>query len=93
MRYMNLHFTYLLTYQQASSQARTDSAWRQPVWLLHSSLGFQCPVGRRSYRLTPQATIAGRVIVACTCDFLTVVTSSILYQPAVISESSYLLKN
>ena len=32
------------------------------MWLQHSSLDFQCPVGRRSYRLTPQATIA---IVAC----------------------------
>jgi len=44
-------------YQQAASHASTDSAWRHPVWLSHSSLGFQRPVGRRSYRLTPQATI------------------------------------
>jgi len=45
--------------QQAASQASTDSAWRHPVWLLHSSLGC------RSYRLTPQATITRIVIVAC----------------------------
>ena len=36
-------------HQQAASQASTDSAWRHPVWLPHSSLGFQRPVGRRSY--------------------------------------------
>jgi len=45
-----------------------DSAWRHLVWLPHSSLGFQRPVGRRSYHnkprlsrqlcVTPQATIA-----------------------------------
>ena len=45
-------------HQQAASHASTDSAWRHPAWLPHSSLGFQRPVGRRSYRLTPQATIA-----------------------------------
>ena len=42
------------THQQAASQVSTDSTWRRPVWLPHSSLRFQCPVGRRSYRLTPQ---------------------------------------
>jgi len=62
-------------HQQAASHASTDSAWRHPVWLPHSSLGFQRPVGRRSYhnklacaallRLTPQATIAIRAIVDC----------------------------
>jgi len=31
-------------HQQAATQASTDSAWRYPVWLAHSSLGFQCPV-------------------------------------------------
>jgi len=57
-------------YQQAASQTSTDSAWRHPVWLPHSSLGFQRPVGRRSYRLTPQSTrlwlieVIGIVIVA-----------------------------
>ena len=61
--------------QQAGSQASMDSAWRHPAWLLHISLGFQCPVGRRSYRnkprltgevyVTPQVTIAGTAIVAC----------------------------
>jgi len=63
------------THQQAASHASTDSACRHPVWLSHNSLGFQRPVGRRSYhnklacaallRLTPQATIAQSVIVAC----------------------------
>jgi len=43
------------THQQAASQASTDSAWRQPVWLPRSSLGFQRPVG---LRLTSQSTIA-----------------------------------
>jgi len=45
------------------------------MWLPHSSLGFQCPVGRRMrctalLRQTPQATIARSTIVAClfTCD-------------------------
>ena len=33
----------------AASQASTDSAWRHPMWLPHSSLSFQHPVGRRSY--------------------------------------------
>jgi len=51
-------------HQQAASQASTDSAGRHHVWLPHSSLGFQRPVGRRSYRLTPQATIAQSAIVA-----------------------------
>jgi len=46
------------THQQAASQASADSGWRHPVWLPHSSLGFQHPVGRHRYRLTPQATIA-----------------------------------
>jgi len=64
-------------YQQAASQASTDSAWRHPVWLPHSSLGFQCHVRRRSYQnklacaalltLMPQATIAQSAIVACSC--------------------------
>ena len=63
-------------HQQAASHASTDSAWRHPVWLPHSSLGFQRPAGRRSYhnklacaallRLTPQATIARNATVACT---------------------------
>jgi len=54
--------------QQAASQASTDSAWRHPMWIPHSSLRFQRPVGRRSYHnkprltrevcVTPQATIA-----------------------------------
>ena len=40
------------------------------VWLSHSSLGFQRPVGRYMHcaallRLTPQATIAQSVIVTC----------------------------
>jgi len=62
-------------HQQAASPASTDSAWRHPVWLPHSSLGFQRPVRRRSYHnklacaalltLTPQATIARSAIVAC----------------------------
>jgi len=39
-------------HQQAASQASTDSAWRHLVWLPHSSLGFQRPVGCCSYRLT-----------------------------------------
>jgi len=52
-------------HQQAASQASTDSAWRHPVWLPHSSLGLQRPVGRRSYRLTPQVTIARSAIVDC----------------------------
>jgi len=52
-------------HQQAASQASTDSAWRHPVWLTHSSLGFQRPVGRRSYRPTPQATIARLWLVLC----------------------------
>ena len=47
-------------HHQAASQASTDFAWRHSVWLPHSSLGFQRPVGRRSYRLTPQATIEPR---------------------------------
>jgi len=37
-----------------------DSAWRHPVWLPHSSLGFQGPVGTQT-----DATIAQSVIVAC----------------------------
>ena len=55
-------------HQQAASQVSTDSAWRHPVWLPHSSLRFQRPVGRRSYHnkprltgevcVTPQATIS-----------------------------------
>ena len=59
-------------HQQAASQASTDSAWRHPVWLPHSRVGFQRPVGRRSYHnnlacaalltLTPQATIARSAI-------------------------------
>jgi len=53
------------THQQAASQAIADSGWRHPVWLPHSSLGFQHPVGRHRYRLTPQATIAQCAIVAC----------------------------
>jgi len=62
-------------HQQAASQASTDSAWRHPVWLPYSSVGFQRPVGRRSYhnklacaallRLTPEATIARSAIVDC----------------------------
>jgi len=52
-------------HQQAASQASMDSAWRHPVWLPHSSLGFRRPVGRRSYRLTPQAIIVRSAIVAC----------------------------
>jgi len=61
--------------QQAASQASMDSAYRQPVWLPHSSLGFQRPVGCRSYHnkpclteevfVTPQATISQSAIVAC----------------------------
>ena len=61
--------------QQAASHASTDSAWRHPVWLPHSSLGFQPPVGRRSYHdkpcltgevcVTPQATIARLWLVNC----------------------------
>jgi len=57
-------------HQQAASQASTVCAWRHPVWLTHSSLGFQRPVGRRSYRLTPQATIALSAILACTNKIL-----------------------
>jgi len=60
-------------HQQAASHASTDSAWRHLVWLPHNSLGFQRPVGRRSYHkkprlagLTQQATIARSAIVACT---------------------------
>jgi len=34
------------SHQPAASQASTDSAWRHPVWLPHSSLRFQRPVGR-----------------------------------------------
>jgi len=45
-------------HQQAANHASTDSACRHPVWLPHSSLGFQCHAGRRNYRLTAQATIA-----------------------------------
>jgi len=57
-------------WQQTASHASTDSACRHPVWLPHSSLGFQRPVGRHMrctalLRLTPQATIALRAIVAC----------------------------
>ena len=54
--------------QQAASQANTDSACGHPVWLPHSSVGFQHPAGHRSYHnkprltgevcVTPQATIA-----------------------------------
>jgi len=51
-------------HQQAASQASTDSAWRHSVWLPHSSLGFQRPAGRRNYRLTPQARLWLRAIVA-----------------------------
>ena len=40
-------------HQQAASQATTDSACRHPVWLPHSSLGFQRPVRRRSYHSKP----------------------------------------
>jgi len=40
--------------QQAASHASTDSAWRHPVWLPHSSLGFQRPVGRRGYHNKPR---------------------------------------
>jgi len=40
-------------HQQAANHASTDSAWRHPVWLPHSSLGFQRPVGRRSYHNKP----------------------------------------
>ena len=36
-------------WQQAASHASTDTAWRHPVWLPHSSLGFQRPVGRRMH--------------------------------------------
>jgi len=49
-------------HQQAASQASSDSTWRHPVWLPHSSPGFQRPVGRSSYRLMPQSRSA---IVAC----------------------------
>ena len=42
--------------QQAASQASTDSTWRHPVWLPHSSLGFQRPVGCRSYHNKPRLT-------------------------------------
>jgi len=41
-------------HQQATSQASTDSAWTHPVWLPHSTLGFQRPVGRRSYHNKPR---------------------------------------
>ena len=33
-----------------------DSACRHPVWLPHSNLGFQRPVGHRSYRNKPRLT-------------------------------------
>jgi len=62
-------------HQQVASQASTDSAWKHPVWLPQSSLGFQRPVRRRSNHnkfacaalltLTPQATITRSAIVAC----------------------------
>jgi len=52
-------------HQQAASQASMDSAWTHPVWLPHSTLGFQRPVGRSSYRLTTQSTIARSASVAC----------------------------
>jgi len=48
-------------HQQAASQASTDSACRHPVWLPHSSLGFQRPVGRRSYH--KKARVTGEVCV------------------------------
>ena len=44
-------------HQQAASQASMDSAWRHPMWLPHSSLGFQRPVGRRSYHNKPRLTV------------------------------------
>jgi len=43
--------------QQAASQASMDSACRHPVWLPHSSLGFQRPVGHRSYHNKPRLSI------------------------------------
>jgi len=43
-------------HQQAASQASTDFAWRHPVWLPHSSLGFQRHVCRRSYHNKPRLT-------------------------------------
>jgi len=49
-------------HQQAASQASIHSAWRHPVWLLHSSLGLEHPVGCRSHRLTPQATIVHEIL-------------------------------
>jgi len=61
--------------QQARTQASTDSACRHPVWLTHSSLGFQHPVGHRSFNskphltgevcVMPQATVLLLPIVAC----------------------------
>jgi len=56
-------------HRQATSQASTNSAWRNPVCLSHSSLGFQRPVGRRSCTLTPQATIGRSAIMACMNNF------------------------
>ena len=44
------------THQQAARHASTDSAWRHPVWLSHSNIGFQRPVGRRSYHNKPRLT-------------------------------------
>ena len=35
-------------HQQAASQASTDSACRHPVWLPHSSLGFQRPIATQT---------------------------------------------
>ena len=58
---LSLPCCFLAPCDKRKHSANTDSAWRHPVWLLHSSLGFQRPVGRRSYRLTPQAS----AIVAC----------------------------
>jgi len=52
-------------HQQVASQASADSVWRHHVWLPHSNLGFKRPEGRRSYRVTPQVTIAQSAIVAC----------------------------
>jgi len=40
-------------HQQADSHTSMDPACRHPVWLPHSSLGFQPPVGRRSYHNKP----------------------------------------
>jgi len=44
-------------HQHAASQASTDSACRHPVWLPHSSLGFQPPVGRRIYYSKPRLSV------------------------------------